>query len=250
MIYLQSINNRPANFDVACAYYGILDSGYIEEEIVLIPKEELVNISDETFKEHLFIGDAEFMYTIWDRLGYRPMVPIHETRSDIKFGTLSEVQAKYYVDKQPFFVKPIKLKGFSGHMVLNDYDIDILKKLPEQPVQYTQDIRYLAAEWRCYVVDGVCRSSRYYSGDQYLCPDREFIQYICDSTTFAKTYAFDIGIQDDPSNSNFIIEYNEFWALGNYGIQNGLYFRGLKSRYFEIIANIVSLENKPVKLSF
>jgi hypothetical protein len=34
---------------------------------------------------------------------------------------------------------------------------------------------------------------------------------------------------------NVIIEYNDMWAIGNYGMPNDLYLQLLKDRYFEIV---------------
>ena len=34
-----------------------------------------------------------------------------------------------------------------------------------------------------------------------------------------------------------VVEFNDMWAIGNYGISNDLYVRMLKERYFDIIKN-------------
>lgn len=47
---------------------------------------------------------------------------------------------------------------------------------------------------------------------------------------FPIAYTIDIGILE--SGENVVIEYNDMWAIGNYGIPNDLYLRLLKDRYF------------------
>jgi hypothetical protein len=34
-----------------------------------------------------------------------------------------------------------------------------------------------------------------------------------------------------------VIEYNDMWGIGNYGVPNDLYVRMLKERYFDIMRN-------------
>jgi hypothetical protein len=55
----------------------------------------------------------------------------------------------------------------------------------------------------------------------------------------------DVGVclNDDPYSTtpnsdktkNVIIEFNDMYAIGNYGVPNDLYVRMLRTRYFEII---------------
>ena len=51
-------------------------------------------------------------------------------------------------------------------------------------------------------------------------------------------YTVDIGILEN--DENVVIEFNDMWAIGNYGIPNDIYLRALKGRYFEIINNKMS----------
>jgi hypothetical protein len=32
-----------------------------------------------------------------------------------------------------------------------------------------------------------------------------------------------------------VVEFNDMWAIGNYGVPNDLYVKALRDRYFEII---------------
>lgn len=37
------------------------------------------------------------------------------------------------------------------------------------------------------------------------------------------------------TNENVVVEFNDMWAIGNYGIPNDIYLRALRDRYFQII---------------
>jgi hypothetical protein len=53
--------------------------------------------------------------------------------------------------------------------------------------------------------------------------------------TFPSSYTIDIGILED--KTNVVVEFNDMWAIGNYGVPNNIYLRMLRTRYFEIIKN-------------
>jgi hypothetical protein len=53
-------------------------------------------------------------------------------------------------------------------------------------------------------------------------------------------YTIDVGILSSipfgsSERENVIIEFNDMWAIGNYGMENKRYLRMLVDRYFEII---------------
>ena len=54
---------------------------------------------------------------------------------------------------------------------------------------------------------------------------------------FPVAYTADVAILEDPvgDHHNEIVEFNDMWAIGNYGIENHLYLRLLRERYFQIM---------------
>jgi hypothetical protein len=68
----------------------------------------------------------------------------------------------------------------------------------------------------------------------FTTPSKEYLESVIDSNkNFPISYTIDIGVLDN--GENVVIEYNDMWAIGNYGIDNYEYFSLLKSRYFEIV---------------
>ena len=54
---------------------------------------------------------------------------------------------------------------------------------------------------------------------------------------FPIAYTIDIGILGCYQFcDNVVVEYNDMWAIGNYGMPNDLYLRLLRDRYFEIVS--------------
>ena len=103
-----------------------------------------------------------------------------------------------------------------------------------------QQVINLDSEWRFYVFRNKIVDIRHYSGrmDINLIGAVNNFNKLDDSTfkNFPETFVMDIGFYND-SDSYTIIEFNDMWAIGNYGVPNDLYVRMLKDRYFDIIKN-------------
>ena len=56
---------------------------------------------------------------------------------------------------------------------------------------------------------------------------------------FPSTFTIDMAIYKKHPKIRLktVVEFNDMWAIGNYGISNDLYVRMLKERYFDIIKN-------------
>ncbi len=80
-----------------------------------------------------------------------------------------------------------------------------------------------------------------YLGDVFKFPDPGFInECIKQYESAPSAYALDIGITSDCNfkgecNKNVVIECNDFWSLGNYGLSPKLYSRGLMLRWRELL---------------
>ena len=75
---------------------------------------------------------------------------------------------------------------------------------------------------------------RNYSGDLFTLPSEVYLESVIESNLeFPVAYTVDIGILED--GRNHVIEYNDMWAIGNYGMPNDTYLKLLKDRYFEIV---------------
>jgi len=73
------------------------------------------------------------------------------------------------------------------------------------------------------------------SGDFFTAPSKEYLESVINSnkSKFPIAYTIDIGVLEN--GDNVVVEYNDMWAIGNYGINNYDYFKLLRERYFEIV---------------
>ncbi len=243
MIYIQSNSEQtlPHHFDAACALYGCLDLGI---DYKLISYERVMELkSAGTLKNlakiHPFIGSTEFMTEIWKELGVTPRVPRNSNR-DHKTYRMDQVR-QAVLRGEKLFVKPFEIKLFTG-VVVDQYNISSLKEFKDDWLVMVYDVLpQIIAEWRFYIHNHKIVDFKNYSGDLLTpLPHTEWINNVLkeNKNSFPCAYTMDLANIDvtwKHLSGSTVIEYNDMWAIGNYGMPNDLYVRMLKDRYFEII---------------
>lgn len=242
MIYIQSNNERtlPHHFDAACAMYGAIDTA---QDYRLTTFEEVQSGKfDKLIKTNLFVGSVEFMREVFSNVNIKELRLPSNSNRDCEYITLGEANKRVSLGEN-LFIKPLELKLFSG-LVLDGFNYSCLTDLPldTKVIAYKPFDNKIVSEWRVYILNNRIVDIHNYSGDVVIFPDVNYIYKVLNSnkTTFPVSYTIDIGILDSEEYGKFenvVIEYNDMWAIGNYGVTNDLYLRMLKERYFEIIRN-------------
>lgn len=243
MIYIQCNYGQtiPSIFDSACALYGGVETGDISlTDVNYIAYDTLHLLDKDIVKKHLFVGSTQFMERVFSIMGYNeneiPRVKENSNRkSDImKLGDALELS---YIKR--IFVKPVKIKLFTGLALNNDWDRISLYGFDKDTEVFVYDtIDDIRAEYRAYIKDGKVVGVKDYSGDNRNFPcDYTYLDNIVSknllSGDFPVAYTIDIGICGD--NTPFVVEFNDMWAIGNYGLENEVYYKMLRQRYFEIV---------------
>lgn len=235
MVYIQSDTDRklPHHFDCACGLYGAKDHGL---ETRLTSFEEVQSGKfDNIIKDNVFIGSVEFMKEVFSRIGKTDVrVPENSNR---QFKTMTLREAKTQVKAgESLFIKPFDIKLFTG-FVLDKMVYSSISDISDDTLVMAYDVfeSRIKSEWRCYIGRDRVIDIRNYSGDMFTSPSRDYLQSVIESNKlkFPISYTIDLGILEN--GENVVIEYNDMWAIGNYGIDNYDYFSLLKSRYFEIV---------------
>ena len=234
MIYIQKKDNEdiPHHFDCACAMYGAIDLGL---DYTLVSFEDVKNGEfDSLIKNNLFVGSVEFMTEVFNRVGIeQPRLPINNLRP------YEEMKLRDFKYEYPVFIKPKSIKAFTG-FVVDDYSKSMLNTLDKELDIIIQQVINFNSEWRFYIFRNKIVDIRHYSGrmDINLIGAVNNFNKLDNYTfkNFPETFVMDIGFYND-SDSYTIIEFNDMWAIGNYGVPNDLYVRMLKDRYFDIIKN-------------
>lgn len=244
MIYIQSNNERtlPHHFDCSCALYGAIESA---RDYRLTTFQEVVSGKfDALIRKNLFIGSTEFMREVFKRVGLTDVrLPMNSNRPHETI-TLAEAH-KRVAGGEKLFIKPIEIKLFTG-LVLDGMDYTCLKGLPDDTkvMAYEPFKSPILTEWRVYVHNHKMVDSRHYSGDLKISPNYSNVfGFIWENMEngFPCAYTIDVGVLNFEQQT-IVVEYNDMWAIGNYGMPNDMYLRALKDRYFEIINKSLTIK--------
>jgi hypothetical protein len=253
MILVQSNSERtlPHHFDAACALYGAIDNALYYR---LTSFEEIKNGSMDNLlrlPRNFAVGSTEFMLEVFNRLGKENVrLPRNSNRIAIEsITTLKEAYEKFAEDGKKLFIKPQQIKLFTG-LVLDGVQYTSLKTLSDDTLILAYDVfnSNLLSEWRIYVHRHEMVDARHYSGDFTITPNFEYVREVIKSNVdFPIAYTIDVGVLEKPQlhnlfegqriNNNVVVEFNDMWAIGNYGMPNDLYIQLLIDRYNQILNN-------------
>lgn len=149
---------------------------------------------------------------------------------EIKFG---EINHSY-----PYFIKPrTDVKLFTGTLVESEKNYKFMKEFYKEinsdtDLYLSTPVNFLS-EYRCFVHKGVLKGIQWYSGDFKIFPDTNIIDSMIEDYKSANvSYTLDVGITDD--NNTTLIEVNDMWAIGAYGLNAKDYVRMTIDRFQEI----------------
>lgn len=250
MILIQSDNDRklPHHFDAACAMYGAIENC---EQFRLTSFEEIESGKLDMMlrvNTSCVVGSTEFMREVFKHIGKTDVRLPRNSNRPSEIITLTEAHQRVANGKK-LFIKPIEAKqyGISG-LVLDGAKYTILNDVPGETLFYAYEpfSKKLISEWRIYVHNHKMVDARNYSGDYCAIINPTYVNHVINQnkSDFPIAYTIDIGIFEDLTSvadyremENVVIEFNDMWAIGNYGIPNDLYLRLLKDRYSQIIRN-------------
>lgn len=235
MIYIQSDNNKiiPHHFDAASAMYGAIET---EQKYKLVTFDEVQSGKfNSLIKSNLFVGSVEFMKEVFSKIGKENVRVPENSNREFKIMTLKE--AKIIARSgQSVFIKPFDIKLFTG-FILDQMVHKSISNIPDDTMVMVYDVfkSAIKSEFRCYIHRNNIIDIKIYSGDFFSSLNEEYLNKIININKhrFPVAYVIDIGVLE--SGENVVIEYNDMWAIGNYGMPNDLYLRLLKDRYFEIV---------------
>lgn len=138
---------------------------------------------------------------------------------------------------QPVFVKPRKGKLFNGFVYTSGRDL-IGRISPNQNLEiYCSDVLAIEEEWRCFVKYGRILDVRRYTGKIGLTYDYRMVQRMVDQYSECPAgYALDIGATE--RGETVIVEVNDGYSLGSYGLDPLLYAKLLSARWSELTGGV------------
>jgi hypothetical protein len=206
-------------------FYGFGDlSGELEDEI-----------SDEVMVVG-YIGDVlnglrKLGKELPERMDY-PLVLQRFFGRKIWQSTLGDIRRT----SEKVFIKPAKEEKLFTGFVWDNTPSARLKIVtePDDVVVWVSEPVNFVSEFRCYILEGeildVCR----YKGIWAVHPDKDIIKEIVSVFEDAPVaYLVDVGVLGDGSTR--IVEINDCYACGNYGLNNVLYAKMLIARWEQLV---------------
>jgi hypothetical protein len=138
----------------------------------------------------------------------------------------------------PVFAKPRgRLKRFTGNVFASPADLMFLEGASRKTLLWCSEVVKWASEYRVFVLRGKIVGMRLYAGDASLLPEPGVVQEIVAtleaSGTARAAYALDIGVLQEGRTA--LVEMNDAYALGSYGLEREVYTELILARWEEIL---------------
>jgi hypothetical protein len=149
--------------------------------------------------------------------------------------TLGEVRRQFASGGQTVFVKPLAAaKEFAGLVLVNPRDLDRVQHLDDDlAVQAAEPVPFVS-EWRYFVSRGSVVGTAHYKGDCFTHPDASIVRRaVADHAGAPAAYGLDFGVTAD--GRTLLIEANDGYALGCYGLDPVIYAAMLEDRWCEVV---------------
>lgn len=146
-------------------------------------------------------------------------------------STIKEViQAQH---RWPLFMKPLTGKLFPGKVVASERDLIGSFQPKSNPAVLCSEVLSFRREWRCFVRYGKILDIRSYKGDLRAAYDYHVIAAaVRDYQSAPAAYGIDFGITSNGETR--LVEVNDGYSLGSYGLDPLLYAKLLAARWAEI----------------
>lgn len=133
----------------------------------------------------------------------------------------------------PIFIKSVDQKVLTGKVITSTKDLVGLSFQDNDIDIYRSPVVDFKSEYRVFVRYGQILDVKHYWGNSLVFPDSKVIQRaIGDYTSAPDAYGIDFGVTSD--GKTLLIEVNDAWALGCYGLESHLYAKFLLTRWAQL----------------
>lgn len=183
-----------------------------------------------------YIGDIHRALTVLNKpipqnIDY-PIQLRHILGRTLKQTTLKEIRESI----TPQFIKPdIEHKLFNGFVF--DNSISSRRKIvtcSDDTTVWASDLINIVSEYRTFILDNQILDCRRYKGEWKYVPDFNIINESVNlmKSSCPRAYCLDFGVLDN--GKTVLIEMNEGFSFGHYGLHPVLYARMLSPRWNEL----------------
>lgn len=141
----------------------------------------------------------------------------------------------------PVFIKPLRVKKFESGVAKKKETINWLYNSYYGEKAIVSEVLNIVSEFRVYVHNHEAKGINCYAGDCTKTPNGEFINKAIEVYKNSPvSYTLDVGVTD--TGETILIECNDFWSIGNYGLDARVYVKMLRDRWREIVDKYVIVQ--------
>lgn len=229
---LKTVKERNSIMTIATtAYCGFCELG---EEIQWFTDLGAVELK----QNDIVVGSIQDMKAAFARFGVE--LPIIEYPMELRqyFGRdiwiEQSLQKLISEERTGIFIKPAEgMKKFTGTVIKKP--IDYCNLFFEEDIAVAcSTVLDIVSEWRCYICNGKIMGVKHYAGDAFIPPQKSFVEEVLAAYTTAPAgFSLDVGVLKD--GTNIVIEVNDGYSLGVYGILPLPYAKLLAARYSQLM---------------
>lgn len=156
----------------------------------------------------------------------------------VELTTLGDIRRRYNESGPPVFVKPLRQKLFHGQEVSRFRDLIPTSHLDAATPVYCVELVEFVSEWRVYCRDDQVVGIGHYRGDPLLFPDKDEIREALASFKMEegrpRACSLDFGVVR--GGETLLVEANDMFALGSYGLDPRLYSELIEHRWTQLVS--------------
>ncbi len=140
-------------------------------------------------------------------------------------------------ERWPLFIKSVAQKGFTGKVVRSPKDFIGIGAQGQPQEIFCSDIVDFQSEWRGYLRYGKLIDLKSYSGKIGVFPNMTVVNAaIADWEDKVAGCSIDFGVTKE--GRTLVVECNDGFALGNYGVKSLSYAKMLSARWFQMVGGV------------
>lgn len=230
-------NIIPQSVDCSIAFHGFED---LEYEVKVF--NDWIRFSGADFNEYdVCVGGIDLAHFAFMKMGlkdwYLSCYP--EPLKQFLFRDIEEMTLKEIIKSLPknSFIKPVKPKRFNHiitgkHINLEESFISFLNLDENEKAYVCQKVDFVS-EWRVYVRHNEIQAICFYKGNPIVFPNTAVINLMINCWVISPCcYAMDVGVLRN--RETVLVEVNDFYSIGNYGLNHRDYAEMLQLRWDEI----------------
>lgn len=239
-VLIQQVDGQFPTVNHYTAWYGFTKVGM---DIEFYSWPDLQNGLVETRPEFLVVGGVVCVREALRRIGALEPPPLDYPEDLDPFlgrrvwrETLSVMRERYNDPGHPLFFKPADHgKEFDGQTISRFRDLVPTARFPGTTPILVSDTVTFVSEFRYFVHRNKVIGVGYYRGDPLLAPDanvvRQAVRAYGDAAPIA--YGLDMGVTD--KGETLLVEVNDAFALGAYGLSYTKYVNLLEDRWRQLV---------------